>query len=69
MSDSISLPEVATRLGLSRVTIWRHLKAQREQGVERPEVVPGVRVFRIGSKDRVSTIQLDEFLRTGQVAS
>lgn len=69
MSDSLTMPQVAERLGRSRQTLWRHIKAQRDSGVDAPEVVPGVRVFRIGSADLVSRIQLDEFLRTGRVAS
>lgn len=69
MSDSLTMPQVAARLGRSRITVWRHIKAQRERGVEAPEVVPGVRVFRIGSADLVSKIQLEEFLSTGRVAS
>lgn len=62
MGDALTLPQVAARLGRSRQTIWRHAKATGE-------VVPGVKVFRIGSADMVSKIQLDEFLRTGRVAS
>jgi hypothetical protein len=54
-ADSLSLPEVARRLGVSHQTIWR---AYKRDG----EVLPGVRVFTVGSRLRVSRIQLDEFL-------
>lgn len=62
MADALTVPQAAERLGKSRWTLRRHINATGE-------VAPGVRVFRIGSRDLVSRIQLDEFLRTGKVAS
>lgn len=62
MADTLSLPEVAKVLGRSHQTIWRQAKATGE-------VLPGVKVFKIGSRNRVSRIQVDEFLSTGRVAS
>lgn len=62
MSDTLTIPKVAERLGVSRWTVRRHINATGE-------VVPGVRVFRIGSCDLVSKVQLDEFLATGRVSS
>lgn len=55
-ADSLSLPEVARRLGVSHQTIWR---AYKRDG----EVLPGVRVFTVGSRLRVSGVQLDEYLQ------
>lgn len=60
--DTLSLPQLAKRLGVSHQTVWRAAKTTGE-------VLPGVRVFKIGSRDRVSRIQVEEFLRTGKVAS
>lgn len=60
-SDTLTLPEVAKRLGRSPVTIWRIVKRG-------DDIVPGVRSFKVGSENMVSRIQLDEFLRTGQVS-
>ncbi len=60
--DTLSLPQVAKRLGVSHQTVWRAAKAKGE-------VLPGVKVFTIGSMLRVSTIQLEEFLRTGNVTT
>lgn len=54
--DALSLPEVAKRLGKSRWTMRRIANATGE-------VLPGVRVFRLGGSDCVSRIQLDEYLR------
>lgn len=62
MKDTLSMPEVAERLGVHHTTVWRQAK-------KTGEVLPGVKVFKIGSLDRVSRIQLEEFLRTGRVAS
>ena len=60
--DTLSIPETAERLGVSRWTL-------RDQVNATGEVLPGVRVFKIGGRDRVSRIQVDEFLRTGQVSA
>jgi excisionase family DNA binding protein len=60
MADALTVPEAADRLGVSRWTLRRHINATGE-------VAPGVRVFRIGSRDLVSKIQLEEFLHTGSV--
>jgi AraC-like DNA-binding protein len=62
MADTLTIPKVAERLGVSRWTVRRHINATGE-------VAPGVKVFRIGSADLVSKVQLEEFLRTGRVAS
>ncbi len=57
----LTIPQAAARLGKNRATIRRHATATGE-------VLPGVRVFKIGRTDYVSADQVDEFLRTGQVA-
>lgn len=62
IADTLSIPEAAKRLGVSHQTLWRQAKATGE-------VLPGVKVFKIGSRNRVSRIQVDEFLSTGRVAS
>lgn len=64
MSDEaiLTIPQAAKRLGKDRTGIRRHVTATGE-------LLPGVKVFRIGGTDYVSATQLDEFLRTGSVAS
>lgn len=61
-ADTLSLPQVATRLGKGRTTIWKLASTGQD-------ILPGVRAFKIGSEWRVSTCQLDEFLRTGRVTA
>ena len=58
VSDTLSLPEVAERLGVSRWTIRRQVNRTGE-------VVAGVPVVKIGSRDRVSRIRLEEWLNQG----
>lgn len=59
-ADTLSIREAAQRLGRSHQTLYRAAKATGE-------ILPGVRVFKIGSCDRVSRVQLEEFLHTGGV--
>ena len=54
-ADTLSIREAAARLGCSHQTLYR---AAKKTGA----IAPGVRVFKIGSRDRVSRIQLEQFL-------
>lgn len=58
----LTIPQAAKRLGKDRTGIRRHVTATGE-------LLPGVKVFRIGSTDYVSAIQLENFLRGETVAS
>ena len=62
MADTLSIREAARVVGRSHQVLYKAAKATGE-------VLPGVKVFVIGSSKRVSRIQLEEFLRTGRVAS
>lgn len=65
--DSLTLPEVAARVGVNHNTIWRQARRTGVDGKITPgvsEVLPGVKVFQLGSTFLVSRFQVEEFLRS-----
>lgn len=61
-AETLSVRETAKRLGRNHQVLYKAIK-------DTGEVLPGVRAFKIGSSWRISTVQVDEFLRTGRVSA
>lgn len=56
--QTLTVPEVARRIGVSKNTLYRTI-------YETGEVLPGVPAFKVRSSWRVSTQVLDRFLEAG----